>query len=301
MTDGDVKMVNVNPEVNDLWEVAQRHVALAPGVSVQLICFEGEPDPGQPWGSSVEPACDAFETLGLRYRFFEEHRQLADAGRAGHQVLVHTGVPAPVLLALMRHELEHVRQYEQGVMIVRANEVVNRTFEVLTEHMPGAFMGLYPLLPAEQEASAQATALVRSEFGALPDELTAGPHHSLLTAEAMSGPVATLPARMIALLSLYPENSGSAFVERYTPDAEPIPALLALAEGLLGSDGIRLLAECSQDAALRAASEALIEKIPKAWAPRAFGANADWSQVASTLSAVQAQGAQLAVGPQLGT
>jgi hypothetical protein len=261
---------------------------------VRLLTFPGRPDLGMPWGSSVEPGCDAWATCGHQYRFTAVQQQEGAVARDVHQVLVHTGAPAPVILALMRHELEHVRQHHQSLWITRASTALNRSVEVLTEDLPGAFWGVYPLLPAEQDASAAGSRLAHSRCDPL-DVLASGAEHgSLLFTERSSGLIEELPARLIGLAALFPFLFGDAVRELFAQQADPHVAAGLLVEELLPPVGRELYAACMLDGEIARVRDGAPELIGEAWARISVIGPTAWVPVAQALAAVERRAEALA-------
>jgi hypothetical protein len=282
-----------------LWTAARAHARVPDEFAVQLITFHGEPDGEAPWGCWFEPGSDAFKDGRHLFRFSEAERRQAEQGRAGHQVLVYTGAPDQVLIALMRHELEHVRQFAQGIYVSRAAGILARTFQLLVEpDLPGAFRGLYPYLPTEQDACARGTALARDSFGPPPLAMLASPHATLLTTASMSGDLASLPARLTGMLAIVPDLAGKAIAERYpTYAAEPMTGLAEVAQGLVPCCGGELLAACMMDPETSRVRDRLPEVIAAAWTASLLGQSKDFAPVGGAFTIVQRRATALAADP----
>lgn len=280
--------------VDRLWALARADVAVASDLDVRLMTFPGRPDPGMPWGSSVEPGCDAWMTLGGHYRFTAAEQQQAAVERDCHQVLVHVGASAPIVLAVMRHELEHVRQFEQSLYITRVNTALREEFARIMAGLPGAFLGLYPLLPAEQDASAASTRLVHRHFDAMTLLTVGVEHRSLLFTDRSSGVPEGLPARLIGIAAIYPVLFGEAVRELFLPQADPDRAACDLMKLLLPRFGEELYAACRLDRAISDARGDLVDLIAVAYAESEFVGPAAWAPVAEALGRVQRRAEDLA-------
>lgn len=246
-----------------------------------------------------EPGADAFQGAGHQFRFFADEQQQAAEGRAGHQVLICTGAPDRVRIALMRHELEHVRQFEQNLYIMRAAEILSRTFELLAPELEGAYRGVYPYLPFEQDASARGTELARTSFGAPPMGLLAGPHASLLDTPAMSGAIDTLPTRLIGMLAIFPNDASEVVVERYPgAGSEPMAGLVALVDGLVPDLGAEILAACIMDPEITQVRERLPAVIVSSWSAALMGHSRSYESVGRAFAIAQRRAVLLATDPE---
>jgi hypothetical protein len=289
----------MDARVQALWRTARKDVALPEDLAIGLMAFPGELSAANSLGDSVEPGCDAWEKLGNNYFFTPELQEQAIREQGIHQVLVHAELPDVVLLALMRHELEHVRQHVQSLWITRTSTSLNRAFERCLEPLPGAFRGLYPHLPCEQDASAAATRLAKEQFSADAVARAAAGHTTLLGTERPSGPYESLPQRLIALAALHPDLFDAAVRELFLPavEQEQRPAQV-MASGLLGDeDGPRLYAACLVDPEISRVRDRLVHAVPAAWAQSMDAGQAAWATVADDLAQVQRRGAALARDP----
>ncbi len=283
--------------VDQLWGLARGDVALPSDLDVRLMTFSGRPDPGMPWGSSVEPGCDAWTILGMQYHFTAAEQRQAASERELHQVLVHLGAPAPVVLGLMRHELEHVRQFEQSLYVTRANTALCEEFARITADVPGAFRGLYPLLPAEQDASAAAARLVHQRFDPLALLTVGAEHQSLLFTARSSGVPEGLPARLIGLAAIYPTLFGEAVRHLFLPQTAPDTAAEHLVEWLMPHIGLELYAACMLDGYISSVRDRGSDLIAEAWAGSQVLGPTAWAPVAEALEGVQRRAEALAASP----
>jgi hypothetical protein len=111
--------------------------------------------------------------------------QLHDANiehRDRHRVVVFTGASEYEVAALMRHELEHVRQQiELGDSSETLIMIHERTTDVLSDlyrSRPG-IATLYNLMPMERDANAAAAAFVVSTYDTIPKDVRRGEHAPL--------------------------------------------------------------------------------------------------------------------------
>lgn len=108
------------------------------------------------------------------------------------------GRPIEIDAALLRHELEHVRQTRADPELPRLHEL---TVDVVRHAGTGAGL-LYTKIPMERRANAAAGAFARRMFGdARIDALAAStPHPALLTKERAQPSAGTLEHEMIMFL-----------------------------------------------------------------------------------------------------
>jgi hypothetical protein len=93
-------------------------------------------------------------------------RQSANAARGAFRIVVDTREKDPILLwALVRHELEHCRQYQRyGTSLSQLGHAIDETLERLHGRVPGVYT-LYNVMPSESDANAAASGFARRTFG----------------------------------------------------------------------------------------------------------------------------------------
>jgi hypothetical protein len=99
----------------------------------------------------------------------ELDRQSANDARDAFRIAVDREGREPILVwALVRHELEHCRQYKRyGTAISALGHAIDETLERLHPKLPGLYM-LYNVMPSEQDANSSASAFSRRVFGTDP-------------------------------------------------------------------------------------------------------------------------------------
>lgn len=135
--------------------------------------------------------------------------------RGAHRIGVVTQVPDVALLGCFRHELEHVHQYETSDPQLVSYRMQPVLANAVARAFPGGGSGVnYQLVPHEHDAHVAASALVRRECGAVPDELLAGTHRPLFDTEPL--PVDGLPlgVRAMAFAALVPQEVRAVLAER---------------------------------------------------------------------------------------
>jgi len=118
------------------------------------------------------------------------------------RVAVWTERTNEAVAALMRHELEHARQYDIHRRLHGLYEVAQ---DVVATIPNGGW--LYQAIPVEFEANASAARFVRAYFGDQRiDELVEekGDDIALFRSPAAPSPIESLPERMVAFLASYP-------------------------------------------------------------------------------------------------
>jgi hypothetical protein len=125
-----------------------------------------------------------------------------------HRIVVFTDRTIEGIAALIRHELEHARQYEaQGQPLSELGGVAEQVIrERVGDLVGGGF--LYQVIPIEMDANAAAALFVRTHFGAdRIDKLLAQNDKDGSGFRSLVGPppIETLPERMIRFLATMPD------------------------------------------------------------------------------------------------
>jgi hypothetical protein len=200
-----------------LWRAALAHAGVDP-VEAMLLLFPGDTfangDSAKLWHrGAVIADPDAVGTLG---------QQVDEANQAGNinrwRVGVRTGRPFESIGGLLRHELEHSRQFDSlgsdlQCLHDRAVEVLN-TF---ARGLPGG-ASLYNRIPMEADANAASAVFVRARFGEPHIEaLVKGGHEDAALFRATTPPqqIDTLRDRMVEFIRVDGARLAKEFAESY--------------------------------------------------------------------------------------
>lgn len=139
------------------------------------------------------------QPLDLRDANAPEHIDL-------HRVVVWRDTTAPILGALLRHELEHARQWDAlGPGIFNLYDVIKLG---VLPHKAGGLAGCGGFyinsIPAEQDANAAAAMYLESRHPEATQAIRDSEQRNLACSILPPEPVATLQARMLAYLALFP-------------------------------------------------------------------------------------------------
>jgi hypothetical protein len=256
-----------------LWSSACEDAGYVPGADAVLYIVPGESPTGNA-AIHVEPGSSVGAVPGWPL----EAGQIRDANSASrrplHRVFVRDFSSPRVALGMLRHELEHARQFERSSAVYRAmsfaRDGLAREFEVREPPSRDGSACLYNLLPAEEDANRAAARLTASVFGPPSEaelESTDGPLFR------DQGPVDpdSLALRALIFMALFPD--GVAWVAGMRE--EPLGDLLAhlgvdapRAWEILAADpepaafGREALARCPAQVVVDAAA-----RPPLAWAP----------------------------------
>jgi hypothetical protein len=172
---------------------------------VTAFGFDGEPGPGEPWATYVQPGVDAWEKCGSQYPFSFDELELVAAAAVDHRILIRTGGSDLEVMALLRHELRHAEQYEH-------DEHLDRIAGVLAKGLLGmygdtvAFRILYAATPTERDANAAAGAFVAKRGTDRERRDLVARHQTLLGAGSAPLDPTTVRDRTLAWgVVLYPE------------------------------------------------------------------------------------------------
>lgn len=164
-----------------------------------------------------------------------DDRQRCEANRDTHRPRHRITVPAEprdraTFAGLVRHELEHARQFEAGVGIGDLHDFLEHA--VLPEvagDLDGCAGALINSLPDEIDCNAAASIYVASRFSAAEVQaIRDGPRQNLVCSLIPPAPPETLPARMVAFAFVY-----RAAVERYARRSDfSATAIVGLAHNL---------------------------------------------------------------------
>ncbi len=251
--------------VDSLWQSALCDAHLSGGVTVRLLTFEGAARPGEPWGSYVQPGVSSFGTLGGRFPFFADHIDQARIDQPFHQILLRTGAPPHVLLGVMRHELEHLRQFLRDPAASTLGSVVAPALERSIAPLPGAYFPLYGMLPNEIDANAAATSLAVRVLGRPSETLIRGTHAPLLTTTSSSGSPELLTIRMLGVAALFQDTLAEAAYEALAGHWPLEEALAVILGGLAIPDAGELFAAVLLDDGIAPLRERLPLALVSGW------------------------------------
>jgi len=193
--------------------------------------------------------------------------------RDRHRIVVFTGASEYEVAALMRHELEHVRQQ---IRLGDSSEtlllVQERTTDVLSD-VYGARLGsarLYNLIPMEWDANAAGAAFVASTYGDVAKAVSSGEHAQLFRKTARPGSLEDLGLRSLAFAGTHAPvfrswdarngQTVEGLFESWVDDVERSWTVLE------GSAEVRGLARASVDASPSDDEIARAVRPPEAWA-----------------------------------
>lgn len=132
-----------------------------------LHVFDGLPRLGAPGATAIEPGACAWEIAGAEgFDFVHEQQMRSFENTAIYEVLTFDGYTERAQLAVLRHELEHVRQYRQSMYLLRASTAIRVGLTTtLCDHRTIAG-SLYIAMPTERAADQAGRRLAVATFGA---------------------------------------------------------------------------------------------------------------------------------------
>jgi len=136
----------------------------------------------------------------------EDEGVMGDANNGAldlHRVFLWGDADPLMLVARMRHELEHARQWRvHGRSVQDLQELLYHALSAKVADLSGT-ADLYHLLPAEMDANAAAAVFVRGRHRSDVEERFADPCPVILRSNTGPEPVETLPVRTVAYASLF--------------------------------------------------------------------------------------------------
>jgi hypothetical protein len=193
------------------WERPGPHARIATPTEARLYPVPGRP-PNHEAALHLHPG--SFAEREARFPFTRS--QLDDANapehRRLHRIAIRDTPDEATLLALLRHELEHARQYRfdvatYGFIQVAQNMLGQPFHDARAETLRGSSL-LYQLLPSEADANRAARACAR-DHGLVPTA-AASPDYDHLFREPGDPQLETLPQRLVSLCALFPEYADPA-------------------------------------------------------------------------------------------
>jgi hypothetical protein len=199
-------------DLHRLWEKACVHAGYQVGSDVRLYPLPGPPE-GDRSAFHLEPGTWAEHEPALPF----DHAQLRDANlekhRDLHRVAIRDVEPERVLLGLLRHELEHARQYDQSPGLYRfmcaAEDAVSRAFYRVRPPALEGSAAVYNALPHERDANYASSALTLEVFGPPTAEDLEGPDAQLYRETRRCDP-GTLAIRLISVCAMFPDDFAEA-------------------------------------------------------------------------------------------
>lgn len=195
--------VGAVPDLNETWAIAcadagldQRFVVLA-GADTEAL--------HDAYAVHVAPSERLGDDSPLPVTLARAINAPAHVGQ--HRIGVVTRVPEAALLGILRHELEHVRQYESSDELKLTYRMQPVLAEALGRALPGPASGVnYQLIPHEHDAHVASSALVRRQGLPVPAELLAGTHRPLFDTEPLPVDALPLGVRAMAFAALFPDE-----------------------------------------------------------------------------------------------
>jgi hypothetical protein len=204
---GDAMPIDVKA-LGRSWELACGDAEIATPAEARLYYLPGDMDSFQ-GAFHLHPG--SFAVYEGRFPFTRS--QLEDANRADHRdmhrIAIRDTPEEPTAVVLLRHELEHARQFRHAPLVYAFVQVAQDALSLAFESVePAALAGsatLYNVLPHETDANCAAAACARKLFG---NDVSAsrgsGPYGQLFRdAEPPSLP--TLATRLVAFCALFPQ------------------------------------------------------------------------------------------------
>lgn len=249
---------NMTPEIRAQWQLALADAELTDGEDAILHVFDGLPGPGV-GASAVEPGATGWEVEGRRFHFMPEQQERSFANRGIYEVLTYAEYAERAQLAVLRHELEHVRQYRHSEFLLRASTAIKGGLEDHLGNVPALLGSLYIALPTERAADQAGRRLAVSILGP-PRTHERGTGHDVLLFGADDGPPdSEIAPRMVTNLMLLPVWTGESAVRRFElPITEWNRAVLGLAELLCPGEAEAFVAAVEADGSFEAARQLLI-------------------------------------------
>jgi hypothetical protein len=192
------------------WELACEDAEIATPVEARLYYLPGEMDSFQ-GAFHLHPG--SFAVYEGRFPF--SRSQLEDANRVDHRDLHRIAIrDTPdelTAVALLRHELEHARQFRHAPPVYAFVQVAQDALSLAFEDIePATLVGsamLYNVLPHETDANRAAAVCAQKLFGSdISVSRGRGPYGQLFR-DAESPSLSTLAMRLVAFCALFPQHA----------------------------------------------------------------------------------------------
>jgi hypothetical protein len=217
-------------EIERRWLEACANADVEAGVEAHLEVIPGSPANSANFAVHYHPG-HVINTTGFPDKLFplteEQRATFNSAGvRDTHRIAVFTHVDPRVLSALLRHELQHVRQFRSHRQAYCHTDLANGVLGNVygSRNGSGALLNAAPL---EQEANLAASRYLRSLDGEPTADELAGLHATVLGQVDLPWGEDDLPAETLAFLALHPDEletvlppgqDAATFIARLHPD-----------------------------------------------------------------------------------
>jgi hypothetical protein len=210
----------VTPELQTDWEAAAADAALDPA----LVVLYPLRSTGN-YGAMHFPPGQVPHQHDNDFAYDARHRQALDDLRNRHVVVVDEQLQSPKRVLVLRHEAEHVAQYE-------ANPAGAEVALRLAVGLPQGAPWLYLAMPHERDADAAATRLHSALKIDATDEDLQGSDRMLYVAPWPLPDRETLPLRLLAFTLLYPDSFDLACTSnQFWPYVDPADIVDQMVEG----------------------------------------------------------------------
>jgi hypothetical protein len=210
----------VTPELQTDWEAAAADAALDPA----LVVLYPLPSTGN-YGAMHFPPGQVPHQHDDDFAYDTGHRQALEELRDRHVVVVDEQLQSPKRVLVLRHEAEHVAQYEAHPA---GAEVALR----LAVGLPQGAPWLYLAMPHERDADAAATRLRSALKIDATEEDLQGSDRMLYDAPWAPPDRETLPLRLLAFTLFYPDSFDLACTSnQFWPDVDPVDIVDQMVEG----------------------------------------------------------------------
>jgi hypothetical protein len=238
------------------WKLALADAGLIDGRDAILHVFEGINEPGMPGAMAVEPGSSAWDVAANEFPFLAQQADRSRTNRDIYEVLAYDGFSDRAQLAVLRHELEHVRQRRLARYLLRASTAIRHG---LVAHLPRVVAhSLYIALPTERAADAAGRRLAVATLGP-PTAAEAGRGNDVLLFGPDDGPSEDeIRWRMLANVLILPAYTADAAKACFELDFEREVMLGDLADGLCPDVGRGIAERLLNDYGFQGARRRLI-------------------------------------------
>ena len=231
---------SISASVARLWPLALTDAELRDGVDAILHIFAGQPAPGSPGGTAVEPGGSACTVGRVRdaYPFLDAHIERSRRSANLYEILTYSGVEPHVLLAVLRHEIEHILQYRQTQALTTTSKLYAHGVASQLGEDSVVFRVLYASLPTERAADEAGRRLARATLGDPANSLRGGPHDTLIFGPADAPAADELCSRTTTHLAILPDWFGAAALDQFPLTCGPRQATGHFCDYLMPGTGI---------------------------------------------------------------
>jgi hypothetical protein len=249
---------NMTAAIAARWRLALADAELRDGDDVILHVFDGMNEPGEPGAMAVEPGSSAWEVAAYEFPFVAQQADRSRANCEVYEVLAYAGFSDRSQLAVLRHELEHVRQRRLALYLLRASTAIQRG--LIAAPLPTLVArSLYIALPTERAADAAGRHLAIEALGP-PTADEAGKGHDVLLFGPDDGPSEEeIRWRMLANMMILPASTADAAIACFKVNATREAVLGDLADGLCPDEGRELAERLLRDQRFQTARQRLLD------------------------------------------